>query len=103
MKNLVIVGAGGMGRTVYDIVCESRGYGMEYNVKGFIDDDLSALDGFTGYPPLLGTVSDYLPAPDDVFTFPLAGVHERNAYRRCWSAKQNLLILFIVRLVLERE
>lgn len=73
MKQLVIIGAGGMGRTVYDIVCESIGYGTEYKVKGFIDDNLSALDGFVGYPPLLGTISDYLPESNDVFTFSIGG------------------------------
>ena len=78
MKNLVIIGAGGMGRTVYDIVRESIGYGIEFKVKGFIDDNISALDGFIGYPPLLGTISDYLPEPDDVFTFCIGGMSRKD-------------------------
>lgn len=87
MKNLVIIGAGGMGRTVYDIVCESNGYGIEFKVKGFIDDNISALDGFTGYPPLLGTISDYLPEPDDVFTFSIGGSSRKDCIQKMLEHK----------------
>ena len=73
MKNLVIIGAGGMGRTIFDVARESIGYGIEYTIKGFIDDNLSALDGFEDYPPMLGTISHYLPEVDDVFTFSIGG------------------------------
>ena len=40
MKNLIIVGAGGMGRSVYCIANGSIGYGIDFEIKGFIDDDL---------------------------------------------------------------
>jgi len=40
MKQLIIVGAGGMGRTLYDIARECVGYGAEFTVKGFVDDNL---------------------------------------------------------------
>ena len=39
MKQLIIVGAGGMGRTMYDMARESIGYGREFLIKGFIDDN----------------------------------------------------------------
>ena len=65
MKQLVIIGAGGMGRTVYDLAVESIGYGTEYTIKGFIDDNLASLEGFPNYPPMLGTISDYQPAEDE--------------------------------------
>lgn len=67
MKNLIIIGAGGMGRTVFSNALESRGYGEEFVIKGFLDDNLHTLDGFEGYPPVLGTIKDYQPQPDDVF------------------------------------
>ena len=38
MKHLVIIGAGGMGRTIYSNVLESIGYGSDFIVKGFIND-----------------------------------------------------------------
>lgn len=46
MKNLIIIAAGGMGRTLYDMSRESRGYGEEFVVKGFIDDNLYAFRWF---------------------------------------------------------
>ena len=49
MKKLVIIGAGGMGRSVYCIAKGCIGYGTEFVVKGFIDDDLSQLDNFEDY------------------------------------------------------
>jgi len=67
MKKLVIIGAGGMGRSVYCIAKGCIGYGTEFVVKGFIDDDLSQLDNFEGYPPMLGTIDDYVIEEDDVF------------------------------------
>lgn len=46
MKKLIIIGAGGMGRTLYDMAQESIGYKTEFVIKGFIDDNVNALDGF---------------------------------------------------------
>lgn len=80
MKNLIIIGAGGMGRTIFDIARECRGYGTEFVTKGFLDDNLSALDGFNGYPPILGSIDDYVLEPDDVFTWSVGSVQTR---KRC--------------------
>jgi sugar O-acyltransferase (sialic acid O-acetyltransferase NeuD family) len=77
MKNLIIIGAGGMGRTVYDNALESVGYGETFVVKGFIDDDLQALDGFPNYPPVIDTIRDYQPQPDDVFVSSIGGAARR--------------------------
>ena len=77
MKNLIIIGAGGMGRTFYSNALESVGYGYEFVVKGFIDDDLNALDGFLGYPPIVGTIKDYIPEPNDVFVSSIGGPSRR--------------------------
>lgn len=73
MKKLVIIGAGGMGRTMFNIATESLGYGTEFEIKGFIDDNLNALDGFEGYPHVLSKIADYVIEPDDVFTFSIGG------------------------------
>lgn len=73
MKNLVIVGAGGMGRTLYDMARESCGYRTEFVIKGFIDDNLHALEGFKNYPPVIGCISSYRPEEDDVFVCSIGG------------------------------
>lgn len=77
MKQLIIIGAGGMGRTMFDMARESLGFGTEYEIKGFIDDNLHALDGFENYPPLLGTIYDYQPEPNDVFICSMGGVAKK--------------------------
>lgn len=73
MKNLIIIGAGGMGRSYYDLARESIGYDEEFAVKGFIDDNIKALDGFSNYPPLLGRIIDYVPKQEDVFISSIGG------------------------------
>lgn len=67
MKNLIIVGAGGMGRSVYCIAQECYGYGTEFKIKGFLNDKLDALSGFRDYPPIIGTIDGYEIQHDDVF------------------------------------
>lgn len=79
MKNLIIIGAGGMGRTFYDWVRESVGYGERFVIKGFIDDNLKILDDFEGYPSILDTINEYIPEKNDVFTCAMGG----NAKKMC--------------------
>lgn len=73
MKNLVIIAAGGLGRTLYGMAETCIGYGTEFIVKGFIDDNLNALDNYENYPPILGKISTYIPQPDDVFVCSIGG------------------------------
>ena len=77
MKNLIIIGAGGMGRTLFSNAIESIGYGDQFVIKGFIDDNLHALDGFPNYPPVIGTIRDYQPVEDDVFVSSIGGASRR--------------------------
>lgn len=67
MKHLIIIGAGGMGRQVLSFAKSCNGYGKEYDIKGFLDDNPHAMEGFLGYPPVLGTVDVYQIEEDDVF------------------------------------
>lgn len=62
-----------MGRTIYSNALESVGYGEKFVIKGFIDDNLNALDQFENYPPIVGTISGYQPMPDDVFVSSIGG------------------------------
>lgn len=68
MKQLVIIGAGGMGREVYHLAKDCDKYATHYQIKGFLDDNPHALDGFVyNYPPILGTINEYQNQEDDVF------------------------------------
>lgn len=78
MKNLIIIGAGGMGRTIYSNALESVGYGEQFAIKGFIDDNLQALAGYSNYPPVLDTIKDYIPKDGDVFVSSIGGASRRS-------------------------
>lgn len=74
MKQLLILGAGGMGKEIYYTARHSIGYGTEFEVKGFLDFSNSNWDTNI-YPPILGIEDDYEIQPDDVFTCSIGDVH----------------------------
>ncbi len=82
MRNLIIIGAGGMGRTIYDMACENTGYNKDFVIKGFIDDNLKALDGFENYPPVIGTIAVYQVQEKDIFVCSIGG----NSRRACMES-----------------
>lgn len=77
MKDLIIIGAGGMGRTFYDLSRESIGYNEFFTIKGFIDDNLNALDNYDNYPPIIGSIKDYTPNDNDVFICSIGGASRK--------------------------
>lgn len=74
MKQLLILGAGGMGKEIYYTARHSIGYGTEFVVKGFLDYPNPEWDTNI-YPPILGLEDDYEIQPDDVFTCSIGDVH----------------------------
>ena len=80
MKNLIIIGAGGFGREMFGAAREAIGYGERFRIKGFLDGNPAALDGFSGYPAIIGSPEAYEIGPDDVFITALGGTAAR---RRC--------------------
>lgn len=77
MKQLIIIGAGGMGRCTYCIAEQSLGFGEDFQIKGFLDDNIQALDGFNGYKPVLSTIAEYKVEPDDVFVCSIGEVQTK--------------------------
>lgn len=81
MKNLIIIGARGLGREVFDLALNTKAFhDGEYRVKGFLDDKSDALEGYTGYPPILGAVETYEILADDVFVCALGSVQFKKQY-----------------------
>ena len=80
MKHLLIIGARGYGRGLYDIVCDLQGYGTEFDVKGYLDDKSDALDGYQNYPPIIDSVENYVVQEDDVFACALGDVNYKKHY-----------------------
>jgi len=73
MKNLIIVGAGGFGREIFDWV-QATG---AYKIKGFLDDRPQALEGFNISAPVLGAIEGYEPNLEDVFIVALGDGKKR--------------------------
>lgn len=71
MKELIIIGAGGMGRQVFDLAKQCIGYDSEYIIKGFIDfwpnPENEKFLIKKGYPRVLGTIREYQVKDNDVF------------------------------------
>ena len=80
MKNLIIIGAGGFGRELFSAAREALGFGEQFRVKGFLDANPAALDGFSDYPSILDSPEGYVPQPGDAFITALGSIASR---RRC--------------------
>ena len=78
MKDLYIVGAGGFGREVYAWLLDLPACNVEWRIRGFLDDNLQALDGFDYEPGVVARVSDFQPGEGDLFVCAIgARAHKR--------------------------
>lgn len=93
MKHLIIIGAGGMGRTMYDMARESNGYGIEYDIRGFIDDNIAALNDFANYPPLIAPIQGYQPKEDEVFVCSIGGAARKKCIEEIISKGGSFLTM----------
>ncbi|UBM57666.1 hypothetical protein LAG90_12655 [Marinilongibacter aquaticus] len=83
MKGLVIIGARGFGREVYDLAKNTLAYkNGEYRIKGFLDDKEDALAAYSGYPPILSSVEEYKIEEGDVFACALGAVQPKKKYAK---------------------
>jgi len=80
MKNLIIIGARGFGREVYNLALQCYGFNSEYVIKGFLDDKEDALFGFENYPQIISSVENYVPKENDVFVCALGSVNWKKHY-----------------------
>lgn len=67
MKNLVIIGAGGCGREVLQWAKDINKIEKRWNIKGFIDDDLNALNGKKCSESILSMIDEYKIDAEDEF------------------------------------
>lgn len=95
MKHLIIIGGGGFAREVYNFALESKGYGTEYDIKGFLDIDSHSLDSFEGYPPIIGEESSYDIKNDDVFITAIGDNHIRQKVVKIITSKGGEFITLI--------
>lgn len=64
---IILVGAGGFGREVLLYVLDAIKQSPHLRVKGFLDDNPSALQPFHSDLPILGSIKDYVIQPHDRF------------------------------------
>lgn len=74
--NLVIIGAGGLAREVYDLAMVCYGHLPEFKIKGFLSDDHTNIASL-GYPPILSNTKDYEIEVNDVFFCAIGNVYHR--------------------------
>ncbi len=77
MKRLIIIGAGKFGRELAAYAEESLP-GLE--IAGFLDSRPHVLDGYKGYPPIIGTVEDHAIGENEVFVCGIGYAESRLAY-----------------------
>lgn len=95
MKKLLIIGARGYGREVYNWTMDCVAAGLDVVVKGFLDDNPDALSGFENYPPIISSVENYNPDQDDVFLCALGDVKYRRMYADMIAAKGGQFISIV--------
>ncbi len=72
MKELIIVGANGFGREVLQWAKDTIAVKGNWVIKGFIDDNLMALNGYACDKKILGTIASWQPSENEVFTCAIA-------------------------------
>lgn len=73
MKNLYVAGAGGCGRELMGMLADSvKIRGAEWNIKGFLDDTNPDIGEIARWYPVVGTIADFHPGPDDVVMLGIA-------------------------------
>lgn len=72
MKELIIVGAGGFGRELLQWVKDINNFQNKWFIKGFIDDNLHALDNLDCDYKVIGAIQEWQPKNNEVFACAIA-------------------------------
>lgn len=68
MKKIIIIGAGGYGRELLQWIKDINEASPTWDIAGFIDDNLQALDRLECDYPVIGRIADWQPKEDEIFT-----------------------------------
>ena len=72
MTDIIIVGAAGCGREVANWIEDINKIEPTWNILGFLDDNLNALDGFDIPYRVLGTIRDWQPTENEMYALAIA-------------------------------
>jgi len=95
MKNLIIIGARGFGREVFNLARKSSDYQKKFSIKGFLDDKTDALDRFDNYPPIIESAESYIPQKNDLFVCALGNVHDKKYYSKLILEKGGIFFTLV--------
>jgi sugar O-acyltransferase (sialic acid O-acetyltransferase NeuD family) len=76
MKRLLIMGASGLAREVYDLAMACNKEDPDFEIKGFLSDGPSNIEEM-GYPAVIGKILNYEVQPNDVFFCAIGKVSDR--------------------------
>lgn len=71
MKKMIIIGAGGFGRELLQWIKDINAVKPTWEIAGFIDDNIHALDNIECNYKIIGTISDWRPKEDEEFALAL--------------------------------
>ena len=74
--NLVIIGAGGLAREIYDLAIICNVDNSDFKIKGFLSDDQTNIESL-GYPKILSNTQNYQVQEGDVFFCAIGNVFQR--------------------------
>lgn len=72
MKSIIIVGASGLGRELLQWIKDINKISLKWDIKGFLDDNISALDGLKCDARVIGKIIEWQPSEDEVFVCGIA-------------------------------
>lgn len=87
MKDIVIIGAGGFGREVLQWIKDINKVKPTWNIVGFLDDNLNALDGFVCDYKVVGTIQDWQPKESERFVMAVANPKTKQVIAENMKAK----------------
>ena len=92
MKNLIIIGAGNIGKIVCEYARQMKEYQTEWLIGGYLEFDGKEVARDQNYPEIIGTVEDYQPKANDVFVCSYAAVADREKSVQIIESKGGVFI-----------
>ncbi len=87
MEKIIIIGAGGFGRELLLWIKDINAVKPTWEIAGFIDDDIYALDNVECDYGIIGTLKDWEPREDEVFALAIADPHTKGKIANMMKSK----------------
>lgn len=87
MKDIIILGANGFGREVLQWIKDINRERPTWNIKGFLDDNPDALDGYACDYKIIGSIREWTPSENEEFVFAIASPKVKESLAMMLKAK----------------